>query len=152
MKVLLAIDGSPGSLAAVAEVARRPWPADSEFRVILAEPPCIPSIAGFVSKGAFDEIIKAEQGEALKHLQQAVATLAESRVAGRVSSALVEGSPKDVIIAAAEEWEADLIVLGSHGYGPIRRFFLGSISNYIANNAPCSVEIVRPRPTDQPPA
>lgn len=148
MKILIAIDGSPCSAAAVAEAAKRPWPAGSEFRVIFVEPPLDPKLVASATPGAFDQLVKLQQGEALQHLQSAVAVLAQVGVQGTISSALLQGLPKDTIVAAAEEWGADLIFLGSHGYGPLRRFFLGSVSSYVANNAPCSVEIVRPRQAD----
>jgi len=60
-----------------------------------------------------------------------------------VSPVLREGHPKDKILDEAEQWGADLIVVGSHGYGAVRRLFLGSVSLAVAINAPCSVEIVR---------
>ena len=148
MKILIAIDGSPCSSAAVAEVAKRPWPAGSEFRVIFVEAPLDPKFAAGATAGAFDQLVKLQQGEALQHLQSAVAVLAQVGVQGTITSALLQGLPKDTIVAAAEEWGADLVILGSHGYGPLRRFFLGSVSSYVANNAPCSVEIVRPRHLD----
>jgi Universal stress protein family len=53
------------------------------------------------------------------------------------------GSPRRVISAYAQKWAADLIVAGSHGHGPIGRFFLGSVAQGILRTASCSVEIVR---------
>lgn len=145
MRILVAIDGSPCSFAAVSEAAKFPWPAGTEIRIIMAEPPCSASVAGNLSPGAFDELMKAEQVEALKHLHNAVAVLAQSGAGVRVTSSFLKGPPKDVVVTTAEEWGADLVVVGSHGYGPVRRFFLGSVSSFVANNAPCSVQIVRGR-------
>jgi nucleotide-binding universal stress UspA family protein len=48
-----------------------------------------------------------------------------------------------VILDEAERWDADLIVLGSHGYNGWQRFLLGSVSHAVATHAHCSVEIVR---------
>jgi nucleotide-binding universal stress UspA family protein len=47
------------------------------------------------------------------------------------------------IVDRAAEWHADLIVLGSHGRHGLDRFLIGSVSEYVARHAPCSVEIVR---------
>ena len=61
----------------------------------------------------------------------------------QIETTVIDGTPKVVIIEEAERWEADLIVIGCHGYGPLRRFLLGSVSQAVAIYAPCSVEIVR---------
>ena len=47
------------------------------------------------------------------------------------------------IIDSAAEWRADLIVVGSHGRSGIPRFLLGSVAEFVARHAKCSVEIVR---------
>lgn len=144
MKILLAVDGSVPSGVAVAEVAKRPWPAEAEVRVVHVEPATDPVLLRG-PRTMFDELMREHRMESLKHLQDAVEVLVQGAPGLRVSSALLKGSPKDALIAEVESWGADLIVVGSHGHGPIRRFFLGSTSQYVANNAPCSVEIVRPR-------
>jgi nucleotide-binding universal stress UspA family protein len=62
-----------------------------------------------------------------------------------VKTKVVNDLPKRAIIAEAERLGADLILVGSHGYGPKQRFLLGSVSHAMALYAPCSVEIVRTR-------
>lgn len=143
MKILIAVDGSPSSCAAVAEVARRPWPEHTQVRLITADPPTSPSLLPMGTPSTYDEIVRAQRVAALEYLDQAVAVLAKAAPQLSVTTSLVEGHAKDVIVAAAENWGADLIVLGSHSYGPIRRFFLGSVSLFVAQRAPCSVQIVR---------
>ena len=66
----------------------------------------------------------------------------------KITSAVPDGPPKRVILEEAEAFGADLIVLGSHGYGAFERFLLGSVSQSVALHAKCSVEIVR-RPKTQ---
>lgn len=61
----------------------------------------------------------------------------------KIEAEVLDGSPKDVILNVAEEWGADLIVVGPHGYGPVKKFLLGSVSQAVASHARCSVEIVR---------
>jgi nucleotide-binding universal stress UspA family protein len=48
-----------------------------------------------------------------------------------------------VLCAAAEKHRADLLVVGSHGYGAIKRALLGSVSDYCAHHVHCSVMIVK---------
>lgn len=56
---------------------------------------------------------------------------------------LLHGLPKEAIVDDAEQWGADLIVVGSNGYGTLKQFLLGSVSLVVSLNAPCSVDIVR---------
>ena len=148
MKILLAIDGSPCGEATIAEVSRFPWPAQSEVQIVTVETRLEPSrLEPRRAKGveyAFDAIIKQQHAEALKLLRHATKLLKSKTPELRVTSLLLEGFDKDAIVAEAERWAADIVVVGSHGYGPIRRFFLGSVSSFVANNAPCTVMIVRP--------
>ncbi|KAI3467076.1 hypothetical protein Pfo_023739 [Paulownia fortunei] len=53
------------------------------------------------------------------------------------------GDPKEVICNAVEKQKIDLLVLGSHSRGALKRAFLGSVSNYCVHNAKCQVLIVR---------
>ncbi|HLM60632.1 MAG TPA: universal stress protein, partial [Pyrinomonadaceae bacterium] len=62
-----------------------------------------------------------------------------------LSTGVLCGSPERKIVEEAENWNADLIVVGSHGYGFWERMFLGSVSSAILHHAPCSVLVVRER-------
>lgn len=67
----------------------------------------------------------------------------------KVSTEIVQGSPRQVIVDKAEKWHADLIVMGSRGLGAWNRLLLGSVSSAVVHHAKCSVEIVRrPEATD----
>lgn len=148
MKILLAIDGSTYSDAAVDEVAQHPWPAGSEVKLISAiEPPFIPAAEPWALPPAYiEEIAKAAHDRALATVEGALSKLrAGADKTLKLTTAMPTGSPKQVILDEAEAWGADLIVVGSHGYGAWDRFLLGSVSNAVATHAKCSVEIVRPR-------
>jgi nucleotide-binding universal stress UspA family protein len=54
-----------------------------------------------------------------------------------------EGDAADVIIEAANEAKADLIIVGTRGLNAAKRALLGSVSTKVAHNAPCDVLIVR---------
>lgn len=146
MKILLAVDGSPCSNAAVAEVCQRPWPPQSEVRLITVDSPMDKERLPGASPSVFDEINMQLRTEALRRLNDAAAVFKESAPGLPVTPVLLEGYPKDVILEEADRWGADLIVVGSHGYGAVRRLFLGSVSLAVATGARCSVEIVRSPP------
>ncbi|TVU21246.1 hypothetical protein EJB05_30871, partial [Eragrostis curvula] len=61
----------------------------------------------------------------------------------KVETLVESGDPRDVICDATEKIGADLLVMGSHGYGFIQRAFLGSVSNHCAQNCKCPVLIVK---------
>jgi nucleotide-binding universal stress UspA family protein len=146
MKILLAIDGSPCSDAAIEEVARRPWPAGGEIKIVSAiEPPIMPGVEPWlVPPDYFEQIERAGHERANATVEGALTKLrggADKTL--KLTTATPTGAPKQVILDVAEAWGADLIVVGSHGYGAWDRFLLGSVSNAVATHAKCSVEIVR---------
>ena len=63
----------------------------------------------------------------------------------RAETAIRDGDPSRVILDEANDWRADLIVVGSHGHSKLERWILGSVARSIVDNAPCSVEVVRRR-------
>jgi len=146
MKILLATDGSECSKAAVNAVTDRPWPENSEIRVISAiEIPYMPATETWVIPDSYyKELEKAAEEQAKLAIKDAVDRIRDGKTSGlEVSMKIATGSPKDVILNEAENFDADLIVLGSHGYSGWQRFLLGSVSHAIATHAHCSVEIVR---------
>jgi len=65
----------------------------------------------------------------------------EVGVAGVVAQAIA-GSPPDVLLEAAQDFDADVIVVGSKGLTGAARFVLGSVASSVAHHAPCDVCIV----------
>jgi nucleotide-binding universal stress UspA family protein len=63
----------------------------------------------------------------------------------RVTRAVVLGATPRDISAYAREHDATLLVVGTHGYGPVRRFLLGSVATRVLRDAPCPVVTVPPR-------
>lgn len=149
MRILLAVDGSPGSKAAVEEICRRPWPVNSDVRIITVLCSLEPSqnkIFDYPVNTASDHLFRQQNDDPHAILNTAVGKFLHLVSDLNVTYALLMGQPKDVILDEAERWGADLIVVGSHGYGTIRRFSLGSVSLAVVLHATCSVEIVRRSP------
>ncbi|MDT7543127.1 MAG: hypothetical protein QOE33_3031 [Acidobacteriota bacterium] len=149
MKILLATDGSPCSEVAVGEVARRPWADDSQVRVVSVVEPPAPLVAEpyMLSADFYEEAERLGRAQAREALERAANTLREGAGSAQllVSTEIIIGSPKRVIVEEAEKWGADLIVVGSHGYKSWERMLLGSVSQAVSAHASCSVEIVRCR-------
>ena len=148
MRILLAIDGSGHSEAAVDEVARRHLETDSEVRVIsVLEPLYSPAVfpGGVENVTLYTEIEEAARTRAHVAVDKAAAILraTEARDRRTVTTDVLFGSAKHAILHEADAFGADLIVVGSHGHGHFERFLLGSVSHAVAIHATCSVEIVR---------
>ena len=144
MKILLAIDGSACSNAAVEEVARRPWPEGSQVKVLTAlETPTAPTPEGWaLPPYYFEEMNQALQKKGEDIVNNALQKLKANKML-LADAVLTPGSPRPVILDEAESWGADLIVVGSHGYSAWKRFLLGSVSQAVVSHAKCSVEVVR---------
>lgn len=154
MKILLALDGSSCSKAAIKALLEQYKPADSEVMImnVVEAAAMTPFNYGFGMGPAWSHDYLASlrrwraEGEALVSR-----TATELQSAGFTTSILVEeGNPRERILECAKRWKPDVILIGSHGWKGLDRFLLGSLSEAIAHDARCSVEIVRPR-ADEPP-
>jgi nucleotide-binding universal stress UspA family protein len=145
MKILIAFDQSPYSMAALHSVLARPWPAGSKFKILSVLEPFHPEYAGWQT--AYTPVAidsqKAIEEAAVKLIGDAEKSLAEVFGAENVIGEVTEGYIKERLLDDAKNWDADLIVLGSHGRRGFTKFLLGSVSEAIAAHATCSVEIVR---------
>jgi len=74
-----------------------------------------------------------------------VARLAGANKSLTVTGEVLAGPAREMILDEAARWQADLIVMGSHGYGAWQRLLLGSVSQAIVSRADCSVEVVHRR-------
>jgi nucleotide-binding universal stress UspA family protein len=71
--------------------------------------------------------------------------VASAREVGVAAQYLIwEGDPGALVIEAADTEGADLIVVGSHGRGPIGRLLLGSVSSHVVHHARLRVVVIRP--------
>jgi len=135
MTILLAVDSTPASEAAVAEVANRPWPPGTAVEVVSAAE----VYSAWDCPGVAEAIVGAAQ-EAVRAFAQRIESsglLCTSRV--------LTGDPKVAVIDYAAESGADFIIVGSHEASDAVRFLLGSVARAVVRHATCSVEIVRQR-------
>ncbi|HEU0184091.1 MAG TPA: universal stress protein [Blastocatellia bacterium] len=143
-RIIIGMDGSSSADAAVDAVAARHWPAGAEVRIVTAIKPF----------HMYGETPAMQKSRVRIFHDAATAELSAAGLA--VSSTVIEGDPKRALIDEAGAWGAHCIFIGSRGLNSaLQRFFLGSVSTGVVNNAPCSVEIVRlaeysvERPTEE---
>ncbi len=146
MNILMATDGSRDASNALDFLLHFPLPRDANITVmtVVDDIPLLPS-----ELDALDEVQSEALSLAQKRLQEeadelVVAEGRRLREQGWPGITMVRnGDAVDEILQVAEEIDADLIVLGSHGVGMARRFLLGSVSGKVLDAANCSVLVVR---------
>ena len=151
MKILLAVDGSVYSDAAIDSVAQRPWPRGTEIKVITAVE--MPTVIGMepwaTSPDYFEQLELAIRATAKEVIDGALQKLhANPDKTLNIITEIIQGPPRQVIVEEADHWNADLIVMGSRGLGAWNRLLLGSVSSGVIHHAKCSVEVVRQRHSD----
>ena len=137
MRVLLATDGSEDASTATAWLARFPIPANSHLRVVSAVS---------IPPSALDLPTVREFEASLREAAQQTAETARTALAHRFAETDVqvpEGDAREAILGVAEEWPADLVVLGARGLGAVTGLLLGSVSLGVARHARCSVLVVK---------
>ncbi len=154
MKILIAYDGSSCADAALDDLKRAGLPEEAEaFVMSVAEqwfPPPPPSSYEIVESS----LIWSATPEAVQQMSQAteqantMAFQASQVVKSNFPNWMIRaegccGSPASEVIEKAEEWGADLIVVGSRGRSGFSRLILGSVSQRVVTEAPCSVRVSR---------
>lgn len=145
VRLIAGLDGSPGSEAALREIAKRVWPSGSEARLIVADDPLSPTFVGEFVPGlsqTIDESNREDRGWIEKLLERSGSILRDAGLG--ISTEIGAGDPKRILVKAAEDWGADCIFVGSTGFSNrLERFVLGSVSAAVVARAHCSVEVVR---------
>ncbi|MFL6467553.1 MAG: universal stress protein [Pyrinomonadaceae bacterium] len=146
MKTLLAIDGSIFGGAALSRACEIIGAQLSpEVRVLTAYEVLAPVMSEpFVPMPVYSqEIVDELRQKAEEIAAGAVEKLTEKLPEAAISSCVKMDEPGAAIVSEAKAWNADLIIVGSHGHGIFGRVLLGSVSDYVIHHAPCSVMVVR---------
>lgn len=135
MKVLIAYDGSAHADAALDDLCRAGLPRDVEA-IIVSVSECPASASA------------GEQAARILDEAKEFAASARNRVRShfpdwKVRAEGIPGTPSQELMRMADEWEPNLIVVGSQGRSALGRLFLGSVSQKIATEARSSVRVVR---------
>lgn len=140
MKILLAIDESDFSQAAIQEVEERFATPDTTVRVLHVVGTFVPPAAALLDAGGSLERVREEVASRYQALVESAAERLRAR--GLTTESVVkDGNPGKVIVNEAKDWGADVIVVGSHGRGGLGRLLMGSVAQYVVDHAPCSVEV-----------
>lgn len=137
-RLLIATDGSPGSLAAAEEGVR--------LAKLLGAGVTFVGVAHAPLRVLGHPYYQRALSKSLGAMRAALAKSTPYAVERHVGYAteLLEGSPAEVILDLARSRDVDLIVVGSRGLGPAKGSLLGSVSSEIVQKADCPVLVARP--------
>jgi nucleotide-binding universal stress UspA family protein len=147
MKVVLAVDGTKFSKGVVEAAGRLRFEPGSELIVAtvvdMGLPVSIDIFSGYLPSA--EEAEAKARDYADKVLADTIAEL-DGKLGPEnpmITPRVFFGSPDSRIVEVAEETDADLVIVGSHGYNRWEKLLLGSVSDSIVHHAPCSVMVVR---------
>jgi len=143
MKILLGVDESPHSTAAIDFLKRLPWPKDTQVTLVSAvRPPLAAYSEVYVPGSTLSEELTQQE---IRHHEALAARAAEQlqRAGFETRVRVVSGDPREVLISEARTLGADVIVVGSHGRSGLKKLLLGSVASHIVTHAPCSAIVVK---------
>jgi nucleotide-binding universal stress UspA family protein len=135
-RILIAYDGSDAAARAFSLGIDLAGKYGAEVRVLAVARP--PEFGNEVEAEAVIENSKKHYHQVLKPLHALVAT---AQVKAHFEVAV--GHPAEQIVRHAEDWKADLIVVGHKGQGILSRWLVGSVAKQVMQHAPCAVLVVR---------
>ncbi|XP_057422761.1 universal stress protein PHOS34-like isoform X2 [Lotus japonicus] len=144
--MVIGIDDSEHSVYAINWTLDHFFAKNPSFKLVLVHArPSATSAVGFAGPGAAEvlPIVDSDLKKiAARVLENAKQICIKNNITDVVVEA-VEGDPRNVLCEAVEKYHASVLVVGSHGYGALKRAVLGSVSDYCAHHAHCSVMIVK---------
>ena len=141
--ILLATDGSPSACEAQHEAFELATLTGAPLVVVSVAHITLPTV-GYSAYGFANVVTELRQAEH-ERLGALLASVTEAAANEGIDCTTVEadGVIVDEISRIAEEHRAQIVVVGSHGWGPARRLLSGSVSTGLVHSAPCPVLVVR---------
>lgn len=150
MHVFFATDGSDSARSAQAQILALPWRSPVHVTVMTALPVPQPPLTSWIpaARQALDTAVIRLRHEAEARAREVLdeAHLAFEGKVASVGTRMHEGNPGVKIVEMARACRADLVAVGTRGLGTYKGVLLGSVSDYVANHARCSVLLARTPP------
>ena len=146
MKVVIAVDGTECSSLALDYALDRHWESCDQFLIVsVVEPLCEVNMEEDENGEDFENYTE-KMAESCKNLNQKCVDRLSVKVSGeKIASKVLSGSAAEKIVQSAYDFSADLIIMGTHGHTECRRFLPCSVSETVLKQAPCSVEVIKPK-------
>lgn len=141
-RILIPVDGSPTSDRALGEAIALARQQNAQLQLLhVIEEIHFVDIESFISYAELQETMRNSGNKVLTQAQTAV-----QQTGMTAETKLLEASGKrvaNVIVAEAERWPADLIVIGTHGRTGFSRLLFGSVAEGVVRTAPVPVLLIR---------
>lgn len=135
--LIVGVDGSEGSCAAVHEALRLAGDLDAKMTfVFVRKPP--PRLLG---DPYYERALGTDFARARRAVEDAVQTAMQAGI--EACGEILEGDPGDELVSFADNRDADMIVVGSRGFGPLAGAVLGSVSQSVSQHANRPVVVVK---------
>ncbi|KAK9139352.1 hypothetical protein Scep_009033 [Stephania cephalantha] len=116
------------------------------FRLVLVHAkPSATSVVGLAGPGAAEVLpyVDSDLKKIAAGVVEKAKQICSSKQVTGIAVEVVEGDARNVLCEAVEKHHATILVVGSHGYGAIKRTLLGSVSDYCTHHAHCTVMVVK---------
>ena len=157
MRILIGYDGSESADAALDDLRRAGLPREVEALIVSVSEVMMPPseigsdvVGAPLMSGRLSAVLAQVEAQAAQKLKEAqeFASKAGDRVRSyfpnwNVEARAIAGTPSTELINKADDWKADLVVVGSQGRSPIGRFILGSVSKKVVTDSLHSVRVAR---------
>lgn len=144
MKVLIGVDSFEFNKVIADFINGYNWERSSVFRIVHVIEPALMNESEVSFLPFLSELTESERKESYELVQDMAQRIKTARLdSAKIVTEVIEGHAADRLVQIAEEWHAELLLVGSHGRKGMTRFTLGSVSSAVGTLAPCSVLVLR---------
>lgn len=147
MKILVPVESKRMAQAQVEYIINHKWDADLSLHVLYAVEPVIDDDGE--DKGLQSQMYEWSKSRGLSLVTDIANQLRSAFHQADILETVEADHASELILDVAEEWQADVIVMGAHGKRLNQRMTAGSVSTTVLGYADCAVVVVRPAKRDK---
>jgi len=146
--IMCLVDGSPSGEKALHAAMHWKRDADTLYIVTAVElyvsiPVGVGPAVAFVDPSVLDGANESLKKRATAMIAKYIKETEDKKLPNVIGAVISTTQPKDSVLRYSEDKKVDIMFVGCRGLSAVKRFFLGSFSNYIVNNAKCDVTVVK---------
>lgn len=146
-RILVPVDGSPTSKLGLQEAIKLAKATGAKLRLVYAVNDFVID-SDYLTPPTYELLLEGLRIDGREILEEAKQMASQAEVEFTTDLLETTGRVSELILAAAREWPADLIVMGTHGRRGLNRLVLGSDAEMVLRSAPVPVLFVRSRAGD----